>query len=390
MESPLQDDSTQPKSFSDPIPGQWGDPRHPRQTPTNPPAIDYQLVRPPQGVMQQEWDTSFAQSVFQPDDTYHHGPMSNPWIDLDRPDGLAPIGVYGDHTLEAGQFLVSYRYNSTTLDGLRDGTDNQSANSVLQDFPIVPLRGSSQRQTALLEYAPTDDLTLLALLPFWDIGLNQVTNTGSTIISSNSDPGDLILQALYVVWRGDRQQVHLNLGLQFPTGVQESERFPPTPDSPDKSYPLRMTSGTYDFMPGATYRGQNDDWTWGVQGIGTIRFGINNFDYKLGNRLELTGWLSRRLSDRLSLSGRIDGNLWANIFGADPRLNQALVPTNRPDYQGGRRIDLLLGMNLHIPGGNWVQGQYVSVEAGLPVYQSLFGPQLKTEWLINAGYNLRF
>ncbi|MSR59666.1 MAG: transporter [Planctomycetaceae bacterium] len=376
---------------SDPVPAQWGNVRAPRSTPTMTPPVNYLLIKPPEGVVQDEYRDEFLQTVGDPAETYHQGPFECPRFDLDRPDGLAPIGVFGDHTLAAGgEFLVSYRYINTIFDGNRDGTSNVSTGSVLNNFAIAPTHMQTQKQIALLEYGVTDDLTLLALLPFWDISLNQMTRGGGSITNSNSDPGDLILEALYVVWRGDRQQVHLNLGLQFPLGVQESERFPPTPDSPDKSYPLRVSSGTYDLMPGATYRGQTDDWTWGVQGIGTIRLGLNNFDYKVGNRFEMTGWLARRLNDYVSLSTRIDGNIWGNLFGADPRLNQLLVPTNRPHLQGGRQIDLLFGMNFYVPGGDYVRAQYFSVEGGLPVYQSLFGPQLKTDWLITAGYNLRF
>jgi hypothetical protein len=375
---------------SDPMPARWGNIEAPLRTPSTPIQVDYLLVRPPQKVTQQEWGNGFEQSVVHPEETFHHGPMFCPGVDLDRPDGLAPIGVFGDHTLAAGgELLISYRYNHTSFGGNRDGTGNLSTADVLAEFPIAPTRMRTQRHTALIEYGVTDDLTLLALLPFWDISINQVSTAGSRIVNSNSDPGDMIFEALYVVWRGDRQQVHLNLGMQFPTGVQESERFPPTPDSPDKSYPLRTTSGTYDFMPGATYRGQTDNWTWGAQGTGKIRFGLNNFDYKLGNSLNLTGWLARRLTENVSLSTRLDGNLWNNLFGADPRLNPLLVPTNRPDLQGGRRIDLLFGMNLFVPG-DYVPGQWFSVEGGIPVYQSLFGPQLKTGWTINAGYNLRF
>lgn len=374
---------------ADPPRADWGNIQAPRRTPTIPPPVDYLLVRPPEGVMQQ-WDAGFQQRVVNPEETFHHGPVFCDGVELDRPDGLAPIGVIGDHTLEAGgQFLISYRYNVTSFDGLRDGTSNLSSGSVLNTFPVAPTNMQTQRHTALIEYGVTDDLTVLALLPFWDLQINQVTGTGQTITNANTDPGDVIVQALYVLWRGDRQQVHLNMGLQIPLGMQGSERYPPTPDSPAESYPLRTSSGTYDFMPGATYRGQNDDWTWGFQGIGTIRFGLNNLDYKLGNRLEMTGWLARKLSDNLSLSARLDGNLWANIFGADPRLNQALVPTNVPNDQGGRRLDMLFGANVYIPG-DYIHAQWFSVEGGFPAYQSLFGPQLKATWMINAGYNLRF
>src|SRR5262249_10868367 len=117
---------------ADPVPARWGNLEAPRATPTIPPATDYLLVRPPQAVVQQDWGTSFEQSIVNPDESFHHGPIFCPAVDLDRPDGLAPIGVFGDHTLEAGgQVLVSYRYNTTNFDGNRDGTSNVGIGSVL-------------------------------------------------------------------------------------------------------------------------------------------------------------------------------------------------------------------------------------------------------------------
>jgi len=42
----------------------------------------------------------------------------------DRPDGHAPIGVMGDHTHEAGEWMLSYRYRLMFMDGNRDGTSS--------------------------------------------------------------------------------------------------------------------------------------------------------------------------------------------------------------------------------------------------------------------------
>ncbi|MGQ0636226.1 MAG: hypothetical protein ACT4QC_16555 [Planctomycetaceae bacterium] len=374
---------------ADPRPAEWGNVDHPRESAAFAPPTNYLLVRPAQGVVQPEWGHPFEQTVTNPDETYHHGPVFCCPVELERPDGLAPIGVFGDHTLKSGEVLLSYRFNNTIFSGLRDGTDDVSTGSVLNDYPFAPTRLQAQRHTLLLEYAPTDDLTLLALLPFWDFGMDFTSRTGQHLFDSNTDPGDVIVEALYVVWRGERQQIHLNVGLQIPVGVEEWDRDPPTADSPNETYPMRNSSGTYDFMPGATYRGQNDWWTWGAQATGVIRFGINNFDYKLGDRVNLTAWVARRLSDYLSLSFRLDGNIWGDLFGADPRLNPFLTPTNNPSLQGGGRLDALFGMNLFVPG-DYIPAQWFSVEGGIPAYQSLVGPQLKTGWTLTAGYNVRF
>lgn len=375
---------------TDPAPAQWGDIDHPQPPAIYSPPTNYLLIEPAEGVVQpDESSFGFQQTVVAPDETFHHGPVFCPPVVLERPDGLAPIGVIGDHTLRSGEVLLSYRYNNSIFDGLRDGTSNLSTASVLNQYPFAPTRLQAQRHTLLFEYAPTDDLTLLALLPFWDLGMNFDSRTGQKVTDNNTDPGDVIVQALYVLWRGNRQQIHLNMGLQFPVGVESWSRNEPLPDFPNQTYPVRNTSGTYDFMPGVTYRGQSDWWTWGSQVTGTIRFGLNDFDYKLGDRINLTAWFARRVTDNLSLSFRLDGNIWGDIFGADPRLNPFVTPTNNPSKQGGGRLDVLFGANLFIPG-DWIPAQWLSVEGGVPAYQSLVGPQLKMGWTLTAGYNVRF
>ena len=57
------------------------------------------------------------------------------------------------------------------------------------------------------------------------------------------------------------------------------------------------------------------------------------------------------------------------------------------DLRGGKRLDLLGGVNLLFP--EWMgMENHVSVEAGAPVYQSLDGPQLKTAWTFFAGWQV--
>jgi hypothetical protein len=49
----------------------------------------------------------------------------------------------------------------------------------------------------------------------------------------------------------------------------------------------------------------------------------------------------------------------------------------------------LFGTNFYVPG-DYLRSQWFSVEGGIPIYQFLQGPQLKTSWTITAGYNLKF
>ena len=101
----------------------------------------------------------------------------------------------------------------------------------------------------------------------------------------------------------------------------------------------------------------------------------------------MSDWVSRKWTDWLSSSVRIDGHIWDNIDGADPDLNPAIVPTADPDRRGGERIDLSLGLNLYVPRG-FFKGIRLGVEYGFPLYESLDGPQLEADWHVAVGGSL--
>ncbi len=184
--------------------------------------------------------------------------------------------------------------------------------------------------------------------------------------------------------------MHANLGVSTPIGIFDRLDQPtPTPTISNLTYPMRTSDGTWDFLPGLTYRGQSHEWTWGLQGLGTVRFGINKYGYRLGDEGNFNAWLSRKLTDWVSLSTRLNGHVWGNIYGADQRLNPDLVPTNRTDLQAGQRMSILFGTNFMIPEG-FLRGQRLGIEGGIPIYQSLSGPQLQQRYEIWSNLSIIF
>jgi hypothetical protein len=50
-------------------------------------------------------------------------------------------------------------------------------------------------------------------------------------------------------------------------------------------------------------------------------------------------------------------------------------------------VHALFGVNFYIPRGpKYVQGHKIAVEFGIPLYQSLDGPQLADNWRITFGW----
>ena len=87
---------------------------------------------------------------------------------------------------------------------------------------------------------------------------------------------------------------------------------------------------------------------------------------------------------------RLDWHDWGNVHGRDPELDATSNPAFDAGKQNGQRMDVLLGLNFYVPRSKF-KGHRLAIEGGVPVYQSLAGPNLKTDWLITVGwsYSLR-
>ena len=63
----------------------------------------------------------------------------------------------------------------------------------------------------------------------------------------------------------------------------------------------------------------------------------------------------------------------------------APVQTANPAFQGGDRLEIGPGINLAGQKGA-IKGHRLAVEAMIPVYQDLNGPQLETNWTLTLGW----
>ena len=66
-----------------------------------------------------------------------------------------------------------------------------------------------------------------------------------------------------------------------------------------------------------------------------------------------------------------------------------MVPTADPARRGGRRVNLGVGINLY-GAGDTLSGHRLALEILVPVYQTLAGPQLETDWTVGVGWQKAF
>lgn len=85
------------------------------------------------------------------------------------------INVLGTHTHLAGEWMFSYQYMFVSMDGNRDGTRRISDKNVLKKFEVAPTDMTMEMHMPMVMYAPSDDLTLMAMLPRVRNSMNHIT-----------------------------------------------------------------------------------------------------------------------------------------------------------------------------------------------------------------------
>ena len=295
--------------------------------------------------------------------------------------GLVPPGIMVGM---AKRWMVGYQVMFDKMDGNRVGTHNVSNAFVLSRFMASPTDMAMQMHMGMVMYSPTDKLTLMAMVPFIRKSMNHVTSDGTRFNELTKGVGDVELRALYVLYakKDLRHRFLLNAGVGLPSGSIDQKMGPHRLE-----YPMQLGSGTFSIVPGFTYLGQAKPWGWGAEFIPTLRIGRNGNGYRLGNRYQPSVWGARTLNRWVSLSARLNGDVWRNIRGADPMLDIMDEPTKDPTLQGGRRLDIILGPNIH---PSRLKGQEFFIHFDKPIFQSLDGPQLQRQWAVTLGWQYAF
>ena len=302
---------------------------------------------------------------------------------------MGPIGVMGEHMHHKNEFMLSYRYMYMEMDGNRSGSNRLSTAEVLDSFMVAPTDMSMEMHMLGLMFTPSDDLTIMAMVPYIDLSMNHITRMGRRFKTTSSGLGDIKISGLINAATSGNNKLIINAGASLPSGEIDERDDIPVADDAKLPYPMQLGSGTLDLLPGITYTGGFDEFSWGAQGIGTIRLGRNDNDYSLGDKFESSLWGAYRLNNWLSGSFRSAWSIWGNIDGADSDLNPMMVPTADTNARGGRRVDMAAGINFLVPQGK-MKSFRLAAEFIFPVYQNLDGPQLETDWTWIFGAQMSF
>ncbi len=324
-----------------------------------------------------------------------------------------PIGVPGRHQLPKGKLVLTYRYGTMEMSGIRQGTDDMDANTLVTTIPnafaalpgqpptirVGPVSMSMDMHMLGALYAPSERLTLMGMLPYVEKSMTMRTYAGpagTTVLGDNTTTsnglGDIRLGALLALNKTRKGGARVGLGLSLPTGsiTETGQMLSPmnTRTTRRLAYSMQLGSGTFDLHPSLTVESGRGALNWGGQLRGILRLGENDEGYRHGHEAALTGWISYRTAPWISYSGRAEYRHAGRIKGQDANIAGPSLGADPRNY-GGDYITLYAGADM-TPRRGLLKGQLLGVELGLPVYQNLNGVQSKTDWSLAVAWRKPF
>jgi|APSaa5957512493_1039668.scaffolds.fasta_scaffold15923_3 hypothetical protein len=308
-----------------------------------------------------------------------------------RPAMIPPPGISGASIPPEGKLMLSFSSTYMKMQGNRSGTSSVSQDQVLNDFMVAPLRMDVGMVMGMAMYGITDEWAVTGGASYIRKSMDHVNRGGTKFTTRSEGIGDPKIGTAYKLYQSSSNSLLAGLALNIPLGsIEEKDNTPAdlTANNP-LPYPMQLGSGTWDFTPSMSYMGTIQDYTWGMQAVATLRPGRNNNGYRLGNTSEISFWGSRDLADWVAVFGRVQGKVVGNIDGRDSQISTTMAPTGDPNRRGQRVVNLSVGLNSSISSGP-LGGGKVAIEATVPVYQNLDGPQLETDFAVTAKVSLVF
>ena len=307
----------------------------------------------------------------------------------DHDQGNAPIGVMAAHTHGANQWMISYRYMYMRMDGNLGGDTALSLQDVRDaGYMVVPENMDMHMHMVGAMFAPIDELTIALMLPVTHMSMHHQGGMplGAMQFDTHSvGVADMRVAALIRLFEDHNHQLLFGAGLVLPSGATHVRDDTPMGTQVRLPYPMRPGGGSVAGHPSFTYSGNADIVSWGAQASAVLPMHQNEDGYRLGFEYRGSVWGAVAIQPWFSASLRAAGVGRENIDGADPDMNPMMVPTADPNLRALFRMEAYLGVSFSAPG-TVLEGHRLSVEAGLPYYQNVTGPQLGSTFSLIAGW----
>jgi hypothetical protein len=305
------------------------------------------------------------------------------------------------HIHEKNQWMLSYRFMTMNMGSMINGNREIPTSEIFKEYLMSSDNMRMDMHMLMAMYGLSNNLTLMTMLHYNynKMSMRMLDGThhhhGGEAEQSNSHMktsgfGDIKVSALYGIINKGNHQLIISGGISIPLGsIQIKGSALSMYNGIHFPYMMQLGSGTWDVNNTLSYLHHTNDISWSSQLSSVIRPGKNSLGYRLGNELTFNNWLAYQWARSFSSSIRVEGQALGKIKGEDKTLYKGYEPAANPINYGGRKAFAYLGTTVFLRGG-LLNGQRLAVEAGLPFYQYLNGPQMKSKATIFATWSIVF
>ncbi|NIR29000.1 MAG: transporter, partial [Gammaproteobacteria bacterium] len=287
------------------------------------------------------------------------------------------------------RWMISYRYMYMRMDGNMDGAASLSPQDVRDaGYMAVPTDMDMHMHMFGAMFAPLDVLTIGLMLPVQHMSMHHVGGMplgAMEFDTMSAGVGDIRLSPLVRLFESHQHQLLVGAGILIPSGATHVRGDTPAGAQVRLPYPMRPGGGSVGALPSLTYTGSTGIVSWGAQVRARLPLHDNEDGYRLGFEYGGSAWGAVQALPWLQVSARSSVDRRENISGSDPDLNPRMVPTANPDNQAFTRVRAFVGVGLTAPD-TILEEHRLAIEAGLPLYQYVDGPQLGERFQLMAGW----
>jgi len=317
------------------------------------------------------------------------GEMNHSHHHHNHPDMYGPAGIGGDHLHEKGGAMFSVKTMYMTMDGNSAKQTDLTNEDIFTNYMVAPEQMTMSMTMIGAMYAPSDKLTLMAMQGFTSNSMSmqmKMMHMGMQAMytdfeTASSGLSDLKLSALIGLVSKHSSSLHLNAGVSVPLGSVTRTDETPMAENAKLPYAMQIGSGTWDATIGATYRGNTEKISWGVQQLNTIRTGNNSEGYRFGNDNKLNVWSAYSFNSMVSTSLRVETINFEAINGADADLNPMMAPTAKSVNYDRQVVRSMIGINTLLFNNAFLIG----AEFGMNILQNNTGTFMNEKFICSAG-----
>lgn len=298
----------------------------------------------------------------------------------------------------AGMWMFEYRYSRMNMSDLLDTTTQVTADEVVASpygYMMSPTTMTMDMHMLMAMYGVTDNVTAMAMLHYMSNSMDMKASDGTPSAMSSSGLGDTVLTLFYTT----PYKVTLGLGGGLPTGsinasgsMMMSAAMNMTGVLP---YGMQLGSGSFELRPSIAYSDRFADFTVGSEFEYIYRANDNAEGYRLGDKSELSVWGEWHALKNFSVLARTTFSDVGKITGQHEKISLTMnhgetimpgSPAADPSLYGGMRLDGSLGFKVNTADNMWA----LKTEFTMPMYQNLWGPQMRTSWIASVGLEAMF